>query len=309
MHIFRLAKKIINKSRHRSDAGFTLAEILVAVAIVGILVAVSVPVFSGVMEKANEKADAKVMEAAKAATSAAIVAKTVELGENYTFDANTGALVTTAVSGYGKSSEHKGKCIQCIITEDGNSVVRWGIDGILTNGSFTMGSNTYSNPMTYLSAIRASLTEVKAIKIDSTSLNGTNLGKINDYLKSQFQLINIKAWRISKENNKYYTMVTDVDIAKVNTNTWVRVIRYDPRTETYTAAYVHVDSISYTNDQNQSATYNILDYLDNNNKFDSSKYVQISAANSGSSNQTDSTQSSYEATLAIFNRATPTLKQ
>lgn len=50
--------------------GFTLAELLVVVAIIGILVAVSIPIFAGQLEKARVATNQANIRAAKAAASA-----------------------------------------------------------------------------------------------------------------------------------------------------------------------------------------------------------------------------------------------
>ena len=42
----------------RNRKGFTLAELLIVVAIIAVLVAISIPIFTGQMEKAREAADA-----------------------------------------------------------------------------------------------------------------------------------------------------------------------------------------------------------------------------------------------------------
>ena len=54
-------KKLLNKK------GFTLMEMLIVVAIIVILVAVSIPAFSGSLESAKQAADAANLRAAKAA--------------------------------------------------------------------------------------------------------------------------------------------------------------------------------------------------------------------------------------------------
>lgn len=43
--------------KHKSEKGFTLAELLIVVAIIAILVAIAVPVFSAQLEKARERVD------------------------------------------------------------------------------------------------------------------------------------------------------------------------------------------------------------------------------------------------------------
>lgn len=64
--------------------GFTLAELLVVVAIIGVLVAVSIPIFSSQLEKAREATDAANIRAAYAELSA---------------DALTGEAVTSKTEG------------------------------------------------------------------------------------------------------------------------------------------------------------------------------------------------------------------
>ena len=51
--------------------GFTLAELLVVVAIIGVLVAISIPIFTGQLEKAREATDQANIRSAYAVASAA----------------------------------------------------------------------------------------------------------------------------------------------------------------------------------------------------------------------------------------------
>ena len=51
----------------RKQAGFTLAELLIVVAIIAILVAIGIPMFNTAMEKSRETADTSNLRAAKAA--------------------------------------------------------------------------------------------------------------------------------------------------------------------------------------------------------------------------------------------------
>ena len=55
--------------------GFTLAELLVVVAIIAVLVAVSIPIFTSQLEKARESTDLANLRAAKAAATTAVLSE------------------------------------------------------------------------------------------------------------------------------------------------------------------------------------------------------------------------------------------
>ena len=58
------------KKLRKSEKGFTLAELLIVVAIIGVLVAISIPIFTSQIEKANQAADAANIRAAYAECAA-----------------------------------------------------------------------------------------------------------------------------------------------------------------------------------------------------------------------------------------------
>ena len=60
----------LNLKKKLNRKGFTLAELLVVVAILGILVAISVPLFAGRIEAAKKSTDEANVRAAKAAGDA-----------------------------------------------------------------------------------------------------------------------------------------------------------------------------------------------------------------------------------------------
>ena len=93
--------------------GFTLAELLIVVAIIGVLTAVAIPVFSSQLEKSREATDIANLRSAKAAAVAKYLADDLTEGTYY-FDAQKGVLVSEdnftdgSITGYGKGTDKNG---------------------------------------------------------------------------------------------------------------------------------------------------------------------------------------------------------
>lgn len=97
-------KGLIKKVRENKK-GFTLAELLVVVAIVGILVAISIPVFTAQLSKARKATNQANLRAAKAAAVAQYMTDEMDTNATgeviYNYDLATGTVesITSTTEG------------------------------------------------------------------------------------------------------------------------------------------------------------------------------------------------------------------
>jgi len=134
--------------------GFTLAELLIVVAIIAVLVAISIPIFTAQLDKARAAADAANVRAAKAAaTTDYLTDHNDGTAVTYYYDAENGRISTdsaaaAAFKGYGKSDSdiktdnaegipNNGTAgIVSIIIDSDGTVARW-----ISSGGGTSGNN------------------------------------------------------------------------------------------------------------------------------------------------------------------------
>lgn len=93
----------------KSKNGFTLAELLIVVAIIGALVAISIPLFSAQVEKARAATDSANVRAAKAAASVDYMSNETINEVTYYYDGENGNVITSedtakTLEGYGQSN-------------------------------------------------------------------------------------------------------------------------------------------------------------------------------------------------------------
>ncbi len=127
------------RKKTRKKNGFTLLEMLIVVAIIAILVAVSIPMANGVLERTRVATDAANERAAKAEAELAFfmdfLPDNEESGQKYgltfLYDAAAGQLVDvnadlSQIKPYGKCTQHANKYIFISYDQDGSISLKWG---------------------------------------------------------------------------------------------------------------------------------------------------------------------------------------
>lgn len=114
------------QKKRKSKKGFTLMEMLIVVAIIAILVAISIPVFNAQLDKAKENTDAANMRAAKAVAVTEYLTKGTtydDASATYYYDAEKGIITSTKPAGYGQ--KNKGQVIKVKVDSDGTFTGDW----------------------------------------------------------------------------------------------------------------------------------------------------------------------------------------
>lgn len=117
------------KEKLRKNGGFTLVEMLIVVAIIAILIAVSIPMVGSALERARRATDAANERAFKAELlicylNDSALNKDFDSTKAYGYDAATGKLTETDCK-YGQSKDRKDDMLLGTVTEDGIVYMEW----------------------------------------------------------------------------------------------------------------------------------------------------------------------------------------
>lgn len=89
----------------KSKRGFTLGELLVVVAIIGVLVGISIPIFTSQLEKSRQATDLANMRSAKAAALDEWMSEGMPADYSRKYDAAKGIMTDATPEGYGQSTK------------------------------------------------------------------------------------------------------------------------------------------------------------------------------------------------------------
>lgn len=117
------------KEKLRKNGGFTLVEMLIVVAIIAILIAVSIPMVGSALERARRATDAANERAFKAELLICYLNdnalnKDFDSTIAYGYDAANGKLIDTTCK-YGQSKDIEGYMLLGTVTEDGIVYMKW----------------------------------------------------------------------------------------------------------------------------------------------------------------------------------------
>ncbi|WP_054870132.1 type II secretion system protein [Caloranaerobacter sp. TR13] len=133
--------KAINK-RIRNKKGFTLVELIVVIAVLGIISAIAVPRFVGIQEEAKKKADVATARSLAKATELAIAKGDIEIPDNNdnTVNIQSDLVGKNYLDSKPVPQSVNNKEFVIIVNESGK--IRVGI-GTINNGSGTIDTELY----------------------------------------------------------------------------------------------------------------------------------------------------------------------
>ncbi len=260
----------------KNNKGFTLAELLIVVAIIAVIVAISIPILQSKLERARESTDIANMRNARSLASHTMVdddmidGKRLSDGATFNYDAEKGVLTTAKVNGYGKGTATDGKSSYsnydskksvvddyiCVKLVEGKISVYWSTNPVSGSTSYDV-SNNQGIGKYVLEAMTKELEAYLSGESGSNSVlgekarltnNSTNTGKITlpngkevdvvVYVRN-YDTFDAPKARLYGESTA--SLIYNVDTGKLST-----IIYYDGETKTYSSWSVNGEWLENT---------------------------------------------------------------
>jgi len=139
---------MFKKINRENKKGFTLAELLIVVAIIGVLVAISIPIFTAQLEKSREATDlANIRSAYAEVSAAALMQEDTDAKTGVTRSGSEGSYVWTKAVPLKQSQDDWQTNVDDL--KVGEVSVKTGITGVGANKTCTVTLTQSTNAVTF----------------------------------------------------------------------------------------------------------------------------------------------------------------
>jgi len=279
--------------REKNRKGFTLAELLIVVAVIAVLVAIAIPVFSSQLEKARQATDMANARAAYASAMAQWITDPKTETTKYVFNGSAAVIDGPAPAAYGKSSANSStwdnmpfaisgvpldNYVTVTIDPDGVPTLQWGTAygskwAALSNTTITTvssGDNWYgmdgqskiNKKTAYESVIATDNAKRREADVDILNsiadyFNKANSQKLHDVLGTQYNSIvnggGGVLFKYQVDGGDSYSVRLNPDVATASTD-YFTALGYSPKV--YSSSLGQTDgAFSFSRDHNYVDTY------------------------------------------------------